>query len=62
MTHTGETTPPVARPGQRDRDQLHPPIPDSERHGTVGQQWRLWYACNANFFCIVSGRSPSCSA
>jgi nucleobase:cation symporter-1, NCS1 family len=31
------------------------PIPDSQRHGTVGQQWRLWYACNANFFCIVLG-------
>jgi nucleobase:cation symporter-1, NCS1 family len=31
------------------------PIPDGERHGTVGQQWRLWYACNANFFCIVLG-------
>ncbi len=31
------------------------PIPASERHGTVGQQWRLWYACNANFFCIVLG-------
>jgi NCS1 family nucleobase:cation symporter-1 len=31
------------------------PIPDGERYGTVGQQWRLWYACNANFFCIVLG-------
>ena len=31
------------------------PIPASERHGTIGQQWRLWYACNANFFCIVLG-------
>ena len=31
------------------------PIPAGERHGTIGQQWRLWYACNANFFCIVLG-------
>ena len=31
------------------------PVPDRERHGTVGQQWRLWYACNANFFCVVLG-------
>jgi NCS1 family nucleobase:cation symporter-1 len=31
------------------------PIPDGERYGTVGQQWRLWYACNANFYCIVLG-------
>jgi nucleobase:cation symporter-1, NCS1 family len=31
------------------------PIPDNERHGTIGQQWRLWYACNANFFCVVLG-------
>jgi NCS1 family nucleobase:cation symporter-1 len=56
MTHVGEkgqaASPPRAAEIEVNSIQ---PIPDSQRHGTVGQQWRLWYACNANFFCIVLG-------
>jgi len=56
QTHTGETTP-VGGPPRLAEIEINSiqPIPDSERHGTIGQQWRLWYACNANFFCIVLG-------
>jgi nucleobase:cation symporter-1, NCS1 family len=56
MTHARETTR-AAGPPRTAEIEVHSiqPIPDSERHGTVGQQWRLWYACNANFFCIVLG-------
>jgi len=56
MTQTGETTPAVGPPRAAEIE-IHSiqPIPDGDRHGTVGQQWRLWYACNANFFCIVLG-------
>jgi nucleobase:cation symporter-1, NCS1 family len=56
MTPTGETAQ-ATRPtglGEIEVNSIQP-IPDNERHGTVGQQWRLWYACNANFFCIVLG-------
>lgn len=56
MTSTGETTPPAGPPRTAEIEiNSIQPIPDSERHGTIGQQWRLWYACNANFFCIVLG-------
>jgi nucleobase:cation symporter-1, NCS1 family len=56
MTQTGETTP-AAGPPRTAEIEINSiqPIPDAERHGTVGQQWRLWYACNANFFCVVLG-------
>ncbi len=56
MTHVEETVQ-AARPPRTAEIELNSiqPIPDSQRHGTVGQQWRLWYACNANFFCIVLG-------
>jgi len=56
QTRTGETTPAVGphRLAEIEINSIQP-IPDSERHGTIGQQWRLWYACNANFFCIVLG-------
>ena len=56
MTSTGETIPPgtTLRAAEIEINSIQP-IPDSERHGTIGQQWRLWYACNANFFCIVLG-------
>jgi nucleobase:cation symporter-1, NCS1 family len=56
QTRTGETTT-AAGPPRLTEIEVNSiqPIPDSERHGTVGQQWRLWYACNANFFCIVLG-------
>jgi nucleobase:cation symporter-1, NCS1 family len=56
MTSIGETTP-SAGPPRTSEIEIHSiqPIPDSERHGTIGQQWRLWYACNANFFCVVLG-------
>jgi nucleobase:cation symporter-1, NCS1 family len=56
MTDIGVTTP-AAGASRTAEIEIHSiqPIPDSERHGTVGQQWRLWYACNANFFCIVLG-------
>ena len=56
MTHTGETAQ-AAEPRRTADIEVHSiqPIPDSDRHGTIGQQWRLWYACNANFFCIVLG-------
>ena len=56
MTYTGETIPPAAAPRTAEIEiNSIQPIPESERHGTIGQQWRLWYACNANFFCIVLG-------
>jgi len=56
MTSTGETIPPGATPRTAEIEiNSIQPIPDSERHGTIGQQWRLWYACNANFFCVVLG-------
>jgi len=56
MTSTGETIPPGATPRTAEIEiNSIQPIPDSERHGNIGQQWRLWYACNANFFCIVLG-------
>ncbi len=56
MTSTSETTPSAGllRTGEIEVNSIQP-IPDSERHGTIGQQWRLWYACNANFFCVVLG-------
>ena len=56
MTSTGETNPPgtTLRAAEIEINSIQP-IPDSKRHGTIGQQWRLWYACNANFFCIVLG-------
>jgi nucleobase:cation symporter-1, NCS1 family len=56
MTHAGETAQ-AARPPRAAEIEVNSiqPIPDNQRHGTVGQQWRLWYACNANFFCIVLG-------
>jgi nucleobase:cation symporter-1, NCS1 family len=56
MTMAGETSREARPPRTADIEvNSIQPIPDSERHGTVGQQWRLWYACNANFFCIVLG-------
>jgi NCS1 family nucleobase:cation symporter-1 len=56
MTHVDETTRAAGPPRAAEIEvRSIQPIPDSERHGTVGQQWRLWYACNANFFCIVLG-------
>jgi nucleobase:cation symporter-1, NCS1 family len=56
MTLAGESTQAAGPPRTADIEvNSIQPIPDSERHGTVGQQWRLWYACNANFFCIVLG-------
>jgi len=56
MTQAGETAQ-AARPPRAAEIEVNSiqPIPDNQRHGTVGQQWRLWYACNANFFCIVLG-------
>ncbi len=56
MTSTSETTP-SGGPSRTAEIEIHSiqPIPDSDRHGTIGQQWRLWYACNANFFCVVLG-------
>jgi nucleobase:cation symporter-1, NCS1 family len=56
MAHTAETVP-SAGPPRTAEIETHSiqPIPDSNRHGTIGQQWRLWYACNANFFCVVLG-------
>jgi len=55
-TRTGATTPAAGPPRMAEIEiNSIQPIPDSERHGTVGQQWRLWYACNANFFCVVLG-------
>jgi nucleobase:cation symporter-1, NCS1 family len=56
MTQVGETAQ-VAAPLRTAEIEVNSiqPIPESQRHGTVGQQWRLWYACNANFFCIVLG-------
>jgi NCS1 family nucleobase:cation symporter-1 len=56
MTYTGETIPSGGPPRAAEIElNSIQPIPDGERHGTVGQQWRLWYACNANFFCVVLG-------
>jgi len=56
QAHAGETAL-AAGPPRTAEIEIHSiqPIPDSQRHGTVAQQWRLWYACNANFFCIVLG-------
>ncbi len=56
MTSTSETAPSAgpARTTEIENYSIQP-IPESDRHGTVGQQWRLWYACNANFFCVVLG-------
>jgi nucleobase:cation symporter-1, NCS1 family len=55
MSSTDQTVAPVGQPAAGIELRSIQPVPESERHGTVGQQWRLWYACNANFFCIVLG-------
>jgi nucleobase:cation symporter-1, NCS1 family len=56
MTHVGETAQAASPPRTAEIEvNSIQPIPENQRYGTVGQQWRLWYACNANFFCIVLG-------
>jgi hypothetical protein len=44
MTRTGETTR-TTGPARTSSIEIHSiqPIPDSERYGTVGQQWPLWF-------------------
>lgn len=42
MTHVDETTGTAGPPRTAEIEvRSIQPIPDSERHGTVGQQWRL---------------------